>query len=172
MWCCISKCTLGGYQPGCSEVTSPLPSSLLPLLLTRSLGGFFSLPLASRLLHFRILHFFLWMLSGQWSPPNWGSSFTMRVRIVWPLPQDLLHSDHSLHSDITQSMAEETELERLLQRVLWQEKTDARVRISGKEEYLSLRDLVWIFLAKFTVMMIWLADCLCVLLRNQFLSFI
>lgn len=29
----------------------------------------------------------------------------MRVRIVWPFPHDLLHSDHSLHSDTTQSMA-------------------------------------------------------------------
>lgn len=33
----------------------------------------------------------------------------MRVRIAWPFPQDLLHSDHSVHSDMMQSMAEEAE---------------------------------------------------------------
>lgn len=105
-------------QPGCSEVTSVLPCLLLLFSLC-SLRRFFSSLLTCPRLHFLILHFFLWMVSEQGSPPNWGSSFTMRVLIVWPFPQDLLHSDHSVHSDMSQSMAEETEL-------VYKTKTSAR----------------------------------------------
>lgn len=56
-------------------------------------------------MHLRILHFFLWTVSGQGRPPNWGSSLTIRDRIMWPFPQDLLHSDHPDHSDSMQSVA-------------------------------------------------------------------
>lgn len=55
--------------------------------------------------HFLSLHFFLWMVSGQALPPNCGSSLTIRVRMVCPFPQDLLHSDHSDHSETMQSIA-------------------------------------------------------------------
>lgn len=57
------------------------------------------------LVHLRILHFFLWTVSGHGMPPNWGSSLTIRERIMWPFPQDLLHSDHDDHSDSMQSVA-------------------------------------------------------------------
>lgn len=98
--------------PGCSSTAASRPCCL-PLLFSfppptsppRRLF-FSSLALEPRL-HFLILHFFLWTVSGQGSPPNWGSSFTMRVLMVCPLPQDLLHSDHSVHSDTMQSVAGE-----------------------------------------------------------------
>lgn len=94
-----------GCQPGCWVVTSDLPCLLL-LFSRCSLRRRFSSLLAWPRLHFLILHFFLWMVSEHGSPPNCGSSVTERVRMVWPFPQDLLHSDHSVHSDMTQSMAE------------------------------------------------------------------
>lgn len=97
MWWC---------QPGCCEGTSALPCLLL-LFSRCSLRRLFSSLLACPRLHFLILHFFLWMVSEQGSPPNCGSSVTVRVRMVWPFPHDLLHSDHSVQSDMTQSMAEE-----------------------------------------------------------------
>lgn len=87
-----------------------------PSLLLRfsrcSLRRFFSSLLACPRPHFLILHFFLWMVSEQWSPPNCGSSVTVRVRMVWPFPHDLVHSDHSVHSDMAQFTAEETQFGR------------------------------------------------------------
>lgn len=81
-----------------------------PLLFSRcSLRRFFSSLLARPLPHFLILHFFLWTVSVQWSPPNCGSSVTVRLRTVWPFPHDLVHSDHSVHSDMAQLMAEEAQ---------------------------------------------------------------
>lgn len=89
------------HQPCCSSTAASLPC--LPRLLLFPPPP----PLSSFVLvrHFLILHFFLWMVSGQGPPPNCGSSLTIRVRMVCPLPQDLLHSDHSDHSETMQSTA-------------------------------------------------------------------
>lgn len=97
------------HQPCCSSTAASLPC--LPRLLLfppppRSPPPP-PPPLPSFVLfrHFLILHFFLWMVSGQGLPPNCGSNLIIRVRMVCPLPQDLLHSDHSDHSETMQSTA-------------------------------------------------------------------
>lgn len=108
-WVVFLKVTMLWYQPGCWEVTSDRPCLLLRFSRC-SLRRFFSSLFTCPRLHFLILHFFLWIVSEQGSPPNWGSIFTMRVLMVWPFPQDLLHSDHSVHSDMPQSIAEGKEV--------------------------------------------------------------
>ena len=55
-------------------------------------------------------HFFRCTVSGQGAPPNWGSIWIMRVRIMCPFPHDLLHSDHWDHSVSSQSMAGKTQM--------------------------------------------------------------
>lgn len=94
------------HQPGCSSTAASLPC-LPRLLLFPPPPPPPPPPLSSFVFvrHFLILHFFLWMVSGQALPPSCGSSLTIRVRMVCPLPQDLLHSDHSDHSETMQSTA-------------------------------------------------------------------
>ena len=102
----LRRIVVESSRPGCSAVASSRPPCLLLLFSRCSLRRLFSSGLPWPRLHLLTLHFFLWMVSGHGSPPNWGSSFTTRVRIMWPLPQDLLHSDHSVHSVTRQSVAE------------------------------------------------------------------
>lgn len=95
------------HQPCCSSTAASLPCLPRLLLFPPPPLSPPPPPLSSFVLfrHFLILHFFLWMVSGQGLPPNCGSSLIMRVRMVCPLPQDLLHSDQSDHSETMQSTA-------------------------------------------------------------------
>lgn len=95
--------TVVPHSPGyCSLSKFFLACSLL-LFSLASFQRLFSIPAPLR--HFRTLHFARCTVSGQAAPPNWGSILIILVLIMWPLPQEVLHSDHWDHSVSSQSMA-------------------------------------------------------------------
>lgn len=99
--------TLRSAVPGnCSPSDSSFSCSLRLLSLASLQRSFWTDGLRR---HFRARHFLRCTVSGQGTPPNWGSIWIVRVRIMWPFPHDLLHSDHWDHSLSSQSMAGKTQ---------------------------------------------------------------
>lgn len=91
------------HSPGYCSLSKFFFACSLLLFSRASFQRLFSIPAPLR--HFLTLHFVLWTVSGQAAPPNWGSILIILVLIMWPLPQEVLHSDHWDHSVSSQSMA-------------------------------------------------------------------
>lgn len=93
------------HSPGYCSLSKFFFACSLLLFSRASFQRLFSIPGPRR--HFLTLHFVRWTVSGQAAPPNWGSILIILVLIMWPLPQEVLHSDHWDHSVSSQSMAAE-----------------------------------------------------------------
>lgn len=91
------------HSPGYCSLSKFFFACSLLLFSRASFQRRFSIPAPLR--HFLTLHFVRWTVSGQAAPPNWGSILIILVLIMWPLPQEVLHSDHWDHSVSSQSMA-------------------------------------------------------------------
>lgn len=91
------------HSPGYCSLSKFFFACSLLLFSRASFQRLFSIP--DPLRHFLTLHFVRWTVSGQAMPPNWGSILIILVLIMWPFPQDVLHSDHWDHSVSSQSMA-------------------------------------------------------------------
>lgn len=49
------------------------------------------------------LHFLLWTVAGHLTPPNEVAVWTLRVRVLLPVPHEAPHLDHLPKSLVTQS---------------------------------------------------------------------
>lgn len=94
---------VASHSPGYCSLSKFFFACSLLLFSRASFQRLFSIPAPLR--HFLTLHFVRCTVSGQAAPPNWGSILIILVLIMWPLPQEVLHSDHWDHSVSSQSMA-------------------------------------------------------------------
>lgn len=95
------------HSPGYCSLSIFFFACSLLLFSRASFQRLFSIP--GPLRHFLTRHLVRWTVSGHAVPPNCGSILIILVLIMWPFPQEVLHSDHWDHSVSSQSMAAKNE---------------------------------------------------------------